>query len=558
MKKSILIVENQDINRLLLSQILSGEYEVIEATNGIEAMEVLKQQSAQISLMLLDIVLPLMDGYEVLRRTAENPAYAGIPIIITANSTSKDAELNALALGATEFVTKPYQPDILLHRIKSILKLRESVAMVSKLQNDQLTGLFNRDFFLNQAQKFMDAHAEERCDVFCCNVVEFHAINEKYGDEVGDQLLKEMALILRAEIPEEEILISRFYADYFLGIGVRQNGIAKERLEQVSDKIIQRISLPNVGIKWGVALDEKDGTPVEKMCDDAIMAVHSLKGNYEKRFCIFNYGLEEQLIEEHMVVDELDEALENHWYQVYLQPKVKKDAGCWRDAEALVRCNHPKVGIVQPDVFIPVLEKTRLIYKLDWYVWEEICRILRRWKNMGIEDISVSVNVSRVDVYQKCFVEQLLALVEKYGVKPCQLHLEITETAYVKNEKWLSEIGAQLRQKGFVIEMDDFGTGYSSFHMLAQIPLDIIKLDKSMIIPGEKHTKILQHLVALAHDIELEVVAEGVETQEQCDSMFDIGCDYIQGYFAAKPMPWQEFEQELLKIGNRGGYTLCA
>lgn len=545
MKNRILIVEDQEINRMMLSQIISSKYEVVEAENGKEAIEILSQQSARIALILLDLVMPVMTGYEVLEQMKKNPEYDAIPIIITTNSASSEDELWTLSSGATEFITKPYQPEILLHRIESILKLQEATAMVHLLKNDQLTGLLNRDYFLDCAQKIRDSYPDKRFDLFCSNIEKFRLVNEKYGVEVGDHFLKEVAAVIREELGAENLPLARFYADYFIGITEQKIDCTEERFIELSEKINQRFSIPNISVKWGLVIDDGSHMSIEQMCDNAIAAVHSIKGQYETNVSIYDTELKEKLLQEQEIIDELDEALDRHYYEVYLQPKVRNGALCWTDAEALVRCNHPDRGLILPNVFIPVLEKTRLITKLDWYVWEEVCKILHRFEENGYGKLSVSVNVSRVDLYEEGFADKMSDLVRKYDIHPSQLHLEITESAVVENLEWIYVIGKSLRKKGFRLEVDDFGSGYSSLKMITQLTVDVLKLDRMLIENESKKPGSLQFIIGLAHWLNMKVVAEGVETREQYEHMFAIGCDYVQGYYAAKPMHWKDFEKNL-------------
>ncbi|MBS6194187.1 MAG: EAL domain-containing protein [Clostridiales bacterium] len=553
MNKRILIVEDQEINRMMLAQIVSSKYEVIEAANGKEAMEILEQQSARIALILLDLVMPVMTGYEVLEEMKKNPEYDVIPIIITTNSASTEDELRTLSCGATEFIAKPYQPEILLRRIESILKLQEATTMVHRLQNDQLTGLLNRDYFLDCAQKLKDKYPEKRFDLFCSNVEKFRIVNEKYGVDAGDRFLKEVASVIKEELADKEFLLARFYADYFIGIAKQTSDASGEWLTALSEKVNQRFSIPNVSVKWGLVIDDGSHMSIEEMCNNAIEAVHAIRGQYEINVHVYNTELKEKLLQEQAVLDELDEALEKHYYEIYLQPKVKNGALCWMDAEALVRCNHPEKGMIMPDAFIPILEKTRLITKLDWYVWEETCKILRLLEDKGYGKLSVSVNVSRVDVYEESFVDKISELALRYRIQPSQLHLEITESAVVENLEWVSVVGGMLRERGFQLEIDDFGNGYSSLNMITQLAADVLKLDRMLVENESKKPGSLQFIIGLAHWLEMKVVAEGVETKEQYEHMFDIGCDYIQGYYAAKPMPWKEFEKNLQQQKKLGG-----
>lgn len=217
-------------------------------------------------------------------------------------------------------------------------------------------------------------------------------------------------------------------------------------------------------------------------------------------------------------------------------------------AEALVRWIHPEWGFMSPAEFIPLFEKNGFIHRLDKYIWKQVCELINKWKGEGYPLLPVSVNVSRIDIYQMDLADTLVSMAEKYGIDPSYLHLEITESAYSENPGQIINTVNQLRQHGFVIEMDDFGSGYSSLNMLNQMEMDYLKLDMKFIqneLSKPEERSILNYIIAMAHGIGLRVVAEGVETREQLNRLRDTGCDYVQGYYFAKPMPVEEFEKLL-------------
>lgn len=547
MKSTILIVEDQDVNRMMLSQIVSTKYDVQEARNGLEALTVLKKEAPRIALILLDLIMPVMNGYDFLEKKNQDASLAAIPVIITTTNNSMNDELRALSCGATEYIVKPYTPQVLLRRIESILKLQEATAMLSNLQHDALTGLMSRDYFMAEAKKQRDENPDKVYDVFCANIEKFRYINRKYGPAAGDKLLKEVAEMLTTTIQDGNMLIARFYADCFIGMAERRTDFEETFLERKKEGVRTAFSLPDVSIKWGVVPDDRSAS-IEQMCDNAIEAVHSIKVDLDETVCIFSQEMKERLHAESLIVAGLDEALQKGYYEVYLQPKVKKGDLYWQNAEALVRLNHPEWGFVPPNDFIPVLEKTGNINKLDWYMLESCCKILRRFADEGLGQVVFSVNMSRVSLHKENFVERVVELVKSYGIAPSQLHIEVTESVFIEN---ISEAVEVLRNHGFIIEMDDFGNGYSSLNMIAMLPVDVLKFDRALVVNECTRASGLQFLVAQAHWLGMEVVAEGVETQEQFDHITAIGCDYVQGFYVARPMPWRDFEVKLNNYKNK-------
>ena len=250
----------------------------------------------------------------------------------------------------------------------------------------------------------------------------------------------------------------------------------------------------------------------------------------------------------------MEDALADNQFFVYLQPKYRIKDENLVGAEALVRWIHPELGFQAPDKFIPLFEKNGFITKLDQYIWDKTCALIREWDDKGHTPISVSVNVSRADIYNADLADILIEIVEKYDLAPSRLHLEITESAYTENPKQIIDTVSHLRELGFIIEMDDFGSGYSSLNMLNEMPIDILKLDMKFIqneTAKPNSQGILQFIIDLARWMHVSVVAEGVETKEQLKRLSEIGCDYVQGYYFAKPMPQAEFEKLLCNQGNK-------
>ena len=256
------------------------------------------------------------------------------------------------------------------------------------------------------------------------------------------------------------------------------------------------------------------------------------------------------------ITDEMEKALLEEQFVVYLQPKYKTTTRELCGAEALVRWIHPEWGFQSPGEFIPLFEKNGFITKLDQYVWEKVCMLLHEWDRKGLRSIPVSVNVSRADIYNVNLADILKGLAETYELEPSRIHLEVTESAYTEDPKQIIETMVNLRDLGLLVEMDDFGSGYSSLNMLNQLPLDVLKLDmkfiqNEMAKPAEQG--ILRFIMELAHWMNLYVVAEGVESEEQLERLGELGCDYVQGYYLAKPMPGTAFEQLLQQLNSIRG-----
>lgn len=540
-RKQILVVEDNELNREILCAILKESYQVLQAENGQAALALLRRQGEEISLILLDVVMPKMDGYTLLDVLRGDPVLSSIPVIVTTQSNSEEDEVTALSHGATDFVPKPYRPQVILHRVASLINLRENAAIVNLLQYDRLTGVYTREFFYRKLRERLDANPDKSYCIVCANVENFKLFNDTFGVREGDRLLRAIADILR-KMAGKENFCGRFRADRFLFLHEADPRWLTGEGKELEPEVLNH----KVTFRWGVYEITDRNVQVEQMCDRVLLAAHSIKGKYNQFLAVYDDALRAKLLREQAISDAMEPALANGEFLVYLQPKYSLKRGCIAGAEALVRWIHPQWGFMSPGEFIPLFEKNGFIPRLDRYMWDKVCRLLGQWKREGHPMIPISVNVSRADIFQQDLVKTLTGLTEKYGVEPKYLHLEITESAYVDNADRIVEKLKELRQLGFPIEMDDFGSGYSSLNMLGQLRMDVLKLDMQFVrneTGKPEDRSILRDIVTMGHRLGLGIVAEGAETQQQVERLKAAGCDYVQGYFFAKPMPVDQFEE---------------
>lgn len=545
LRKRILVVEDNDLNRAILCEILSASYNTIEADNGKEALELLRTTTQKVDLILLDLMMPIMNGYEFLDELKKDKELSLIPVIVTTQNESEDDEIAALSHGATDFVPKPYRPQVILHRIKSLITFKENSAIVSQVKYDKLTGLYSKNFFYRKANELISENPNKKYSIICTNIENFKLYNDIFGLKKGDELLRNIADNIRKHAHKNTIC-GRYEADRFL--------LIREREQEKHDReLFFNTQIPlidnNVILKWGIYEINDKSISIEQSCDRALLAVDSIKGQYNIHFALYDDVMREKMIREKAITDVMEKAIEENQFIVYLQPKYDLNNDTMAGAEALVRWIHPTWGFMSPAEFIPLFEKNGFITSLDLYVWERALQYLQEFKLKGYPMLPISVNVSRADIYQTDIVKKLLDLTKKYDIEPKYLHLEITETAYAEDPGKIIETVEILKAHGFILEMDDFGSGYSSLNMLNDMKLDILKLD-TMFIQSEMSKpisrSILRFIINLAHWMGLTVVAEGVETADQVQRLRNISCDYVQGYFFSRPIPKADFE-ELLK-----------
>lgn len=549
-QRKLLIVEDNAINREILKEILSPEYQILEAANGREALDIVERQKNEISLILLDIQMPVMGGYTFLKYVKARPAYSSIPVIVTTQSDRESDEVEALSYGATDFVGKPYRPQILLHRVASIINLRETAAMINQFQYDRLTGLYSKEFFYQHVKDTLAQNSGKEYDIICSDIENFKLVNDIFGNAAGDRLLLDIAQLYRKQVGNLGIC-GRLSADQFVTALERRFTYTNEIFEQVSNEVNNLSCTKNIVMKWGIYHVEDRNVSVEQMCDRALLAARNIKGQYGKYFAVYDDALRRQLLREQSIADGMETALANQQFEIYLQPKYQIRDYTLSGAEALVRWNHPEWGIQSPAMFIPLFERNGFITRLDQYVWDRTCAVLRMWDDRGYPPVSISVNVSRADIYHADLPDILQEIIKKYNLDPSRIPLEITESAYTEDPRQIISTVEALKERGFVIEMDDFGSGYSSLNMLNQMPLDVLKLDMQFIRNETERLAdrgIMRFIMELAQYMGLSVIAEGVETKEQLERLKEAGCDYVQGYYFARPMPCGEFEKLMKKL----------
>ena len=551
-KRKILLVEDEQVNQEILQACLQGTYEVLPAMTGAEALEIIDREQETLSMVLLDLMLPDMHGMDILRRMRKDVRTAGIPVIVmTADSK---AEVECLSHGAVDFIPKPYpRPEIVQARVRRIIELSEDREILRWTERDALTGLYNREFFNRYARQLDTFHPEEPSDAAILNITQFHMINDRYGRAYGDAVLAAAGEEIRELLKETGGIASRSDSDTFCFYCPHREDYAA-LLERLADRVNRDISGENrIRLRMGVyALVDKE-LDIDRRFDRAKMAADTARSGYSNSVGWFSEAMYEKEKLDARLVEDFAAALREKQFTVYFQPKfhIRGEKPVLASAEALVRWNHPEMGMVSPGIFIPVFEANGLVRALDRYVWAAAAEKIRDWRDrLGIT-LPVSVNVSRIDLFDPRIFDNLREIVEKNGIGYRNLLLEVTESAYTEDSAQIVEKVNQLRAMGFRIEMDDFGSGYSSLNMLSILPIDALKLDMRFIrhaFSAEgRDTRLLEAMIRLAESLEVPTIAEGVETAEQCEVLRAMGCDYIQGYYFSRPLPADAFEAYMLE-----------
>ncbi|MGX8677499.1 MAG: EAL domain-containing protein [Sphaerochaetaceae bacterium] len=699
-RKLVLLVDDVKLNRMLLVRMLKDDYELLEAENGLVALDILKKHGAGISVVILDIGMPVMGGFEVLSEMRKDSVLSQIPVIVASSDTDSAAEAAALAAGAWDMIKKPYDAAVLKYRVQNVLniteniKLRQEVAQLHehdvmqrrlsaiidnmsgavgmtefckdgpkvffrnqqfykllgadpgdahpdpftltsddeeqnqlfrgdfeqtlatgkpvernlKLKNasgkdiyvravisripfdslpnpvvmglfedittekeraekerlanekiryyaemDSLTGVFNRRKFCQAAHQLMISNPATDYVIVMSDIRGFKPLNELLGVTACNHMLIQIKDHLM-EMVDSSCVFGRAGGDHFV-ICMPRNMLDLSMIERnAAPTYLDVSSYTVVRMRFGIYEVSDREMPVEIMFNRAQQASNSLVDDVLKTYAFYDDKVKSTTLLEQKLTSDMEKALSEHQFKVFLQPVVGNASGKVVGTEALVRWFHPSLGMISPGVFIPLFEQNGFIVNLDKYMFEETCRILAQWKEKGDDETYISVNLSRRSIFGSDMVNYISALANKYGINRRLLKIEITESVLARNQERIQSVLTQFHQEGFQVMMDDFGSMYSSLNSLKNLDVDVIKLDMKFIRDfdvSDKSGSILTAVMMMTRWIGLGTVAEGVETESQLSFLTSIGCDLIQGFYFAKPMPVVEFNDYRIKLEAR-------
>jgi FOG: EAL domain len=550
-KNIVLIVDDQKINCAILRAILQKDYLVLEAHNGKEALDVLAEN--KVSAILLDLVMPIMDGFSFLDKIKGTPL-ASIPTIALTSEHDSKSEERALSLGAWDFVQKPYQPIILLTRLKNAI-YRSRYYLLNEMkfvyEHDTLTGLLNRSYYFLSVSKLLEDNPLTKFIMVRADIKSFQTYNAFWGETEGDNLIKYIGSLLESQVKYSNLCVSaRISADFFSITLPYDNEKLMGGIQYITEKLSSYkqdfIVVPVFGL---YLIDNLKESP-QTMFEFASLAAKNCKIMNHSNYLFYTPKMSEKINQDQWVVNEMKSAFDNGEFEFFLQPKFSLITNELIGSEALIRWRHHEKGLLSPGVFIPVLEKNGFISKVDFFVWDGVCKLLRKWLNEGKKAQPISVNLSRLDFYNPNLVNFLKSLIKKYNIPIELLELEVTESAYMENPKIMEGCVKELQDAGFKILMDDFGSGYSSLNTLKDINIDILKIDMKFLeddLTSKRSKYILTCVVEMAKKLNTPVIIEGVETENQVEFLKSIGCVFAQGYYYSKPIEVKEFEKLMVK-----------
>ncbi len=551
----ILIADDDRSMRVALQNVLIADgYEIEAVSDGVDAVS--RCEKRMPDLILLDALMPNLNGFEACKKIRKLRGSSHVPIlIITALDDEKSIEL-AFNSGATDYIPKPIHFAVMRQRISRLLKASRAEVHVRELAyNDSLTGLPNRTMFIDQMQKLLNKvrRRSEMLAVMFLDLDRFKYVNDTLGHNVGDMLLKSVA---------DRIISCVRSADTVARLGGDEFTLALDGIEDrnvvsnIADKICRKLSEPYsfagreiyVTASIGISMHPQDGDDIGvlmKRADTAMFRAKERGGSY----LFYEKEMEVVVTNKVQVEQDLRHSLEREELDVYYQPKLDMQTSKIYGMEALVRWNHPEKGQIGPSDFIPLAEETGLISEVGLWVLISACVQVQAWIDKGYDPIPVSVNLSGRQLENCDIAAQVAHVLARSGLDPKYLELEITESTIMKRPEEVISILHQLKSMGVKLSIDDFGTGYSSLNYLRKFPIDLLKIDAAFVhdISENKEDRlIVKGIIALAKSLNLNVLAEGVETREQQELLRDEGCDFIQGFYVGRPMKSEDFEMQFI------------
>lgn len=545
-KKRILIVDDSEMNREILTGMLEDEYDIVEAEDGEKAIAIMEEGRYGFSIVLLDITMPVMDGFGVLQVMQQRNWLKELPVIIISAETSNEYIGRAYEMGASDYFSRPFDARIVISRV------RNTIALFERDYTDPVTGGYNRKAFIRQVSRVLkEASVKKDYILLFFNIKNFKAVNELLGVGGGDKLLRWFyQRIIDSRF--DPVDTSRIESDHFACL-IQAKNLDYDYLTEFCD-----FSYGNEKRKMhiystcGIYHIQEEDISITGMIDRAKLAKGYITDEYLKPYAIFKSDMKDVYVDQMEICSEFEEGIEKQEFQVFYQPVVDAKTGKITSAEALVRWFHEQKGFISPGQFIPALEKGGYISELDRYMIQKVADCIGLRKTEGKTIVPVSVNLSWMDFYDENMLEWIVGSLKKNDTKEQKIRFEITETSLAAIGENHTRMLMRLREHGARILLDDFGSGYSSFGMLQDYDFDILKIDISFVrnIGVNKKTEsILQAIINMAHQLGIRLVAEGAETEEQVAFLRENGCDYIQGYYFYKPMPEAEFLQ-LLEEGK--------
>ena len=561
-KHKVLVIDDSITNREILKSILCDEVDVVEFDNGRDAVDYLMDNFYDFDLVLLDLVMPEMNGFEVLKFMKHKHMIDYLPVImISADDEERNVEY-AFDLGAIDFISRPFSERIVLRRVLTTISLFEKQKELIKQIDrqfkaddqkvDELTGLDYKQSFYNKVYTHLQNRGEDALWMVAIDIDHFKLFNNFYGWEKGDQYLRVLGRYLKEFTRRHGGIAGYLGGDDFAVLCPKNRSVLDDLKRRMQTDLDRGKNFGiGFGPKFGFYEIEDPTETVEKIYNNAVIALSTIAGDYTRHIAWYDSSMMGQLQTEYELLSDIRRGVEEKEFFAFLQPKVNMRTGEVIGSEALARWYHKEKGVVPPSAFIPVLEETGFIPTVDKCIWKYTLDWLKDITERGLKPLPVSINVSRADFYAMSVSKFLVKACDERNLPHDLIQIEITESSYIEDYIMIEEEVEKLHEAGFKVLMDDFGSGYSSLNALKNMNIDILKIDMKFLDWNNDNTTkgigILEGVLNMAELLKLPTIVEGVETQEQSEFLVKNGCDIAQGYYYYHPMPCEEFEKLLEK-----------
>lgn len=574
-QSTILIVDDELISRSTVEMLLAGEgYKLVFAENGRDALE--KANQFIPDLMLLDVLMPDMNGYQVCQQLRANPRLAELPIVMLTALDDRNSRILGLEMGADDFMSKPFDGAELRARVRTITRLNryrrlvETADQLSYLSNyDVLTGLPNRHLLIERIKSALlhmkildDSDDKHNLSLFSLDLDGFQVINESFGHEIGDKLLYEVSQRLLRNLASRST-IARISGDKFVIVqelgatpAKEASALAKKLLESLNKPFLLDNHEVFITASIGISIYPVDGDEALDLLKNAETAMFRAKGQGKNNSQFFAAEMNTATFKRLIMENQLRKVLERNELRLYYQPQVELRSGRIIGLEALVRWQHPELGLLTPNHFINLAEESGLIIPMGEWILNTAAEQNKQWQALGLPKMRVAVNLSSRQFQQNNLLQSIKNALEVTQLDPEYLELELTESVLFEEgrDKKSKTVLHELREMGIHIAIDDFGTGYSSLSYLKRFPVDVLKIDRSFIqdiCTDNDDAAITSAIIAMAHSLQIQVIAEGVETSEQLALLHLRGCEVVQGYLFSPPLAVEAITDLLVKNSHK-------
>ncbi|MBP1591313.1 MAG: EAL domain-containing protein [Oscillospiraceae bacterium] len=550
--RTLFVIKSDKSRKHNFSDMFSGSYDLIETTFRDDSAELLRKHFGEISLIVIDTADNADVSINFIREIEADQKFRAVPVIVIADDSLEKEEERFLAEGVSAFTTYSTRQNLILLQTANLINLRENAETGIVSDIDEVTGLFNRFAFFRVADTILEDNPDDEFVIYISEVDGIKGYNEKNGKEAGDALLRTIGEYMR-NIGDECLAAGRFAGDQFVSLFRKDEKLNSRLLELNVNEAYSFFKgdagIDKLRIRCAIYEDIEHGIPISETCDRALLALQTIRGKYGKTIVHYEASVLSEHRKKERIEDSMKEALEQNQFRVFYQPKHDVNTGELTGAEALIRWVHPDFGFMSPGEFIPVFEQNGFISEVDNFVWNRTCQNLNRWINKGLKVVPISINASKIDFMKPDFFDNLHRASTEMNVPPQLLHIEVTESLFTDQMDELVEILTKCQKNGYKIELDDFGSGYSSLNTLSVLPLDIVKMDMSLVkaITNFKNMRVFSACINLAKSLGLKTVSEGVETNEQMWTIRELGGDAIQGYLYSKPLSEDDFEKYLIE-----------